>query len=78
MPAGLDIDHQTNLSGAMAVYNQHILVATGQSDWKSRIEDEDGTQPWSSVVRNLKKMLGPKGEYHSVSKGLDLPTVCSG
>lgn len=72
MPPNLEIDHKTNLNGAMAVYNQHILVSTGQSDWKSRIEDEADTGPWGSVVSNLKRMLGPKGEYYSVSIGLSL------
>ena len=61
-PAGLDIDRDRPLSGTMAPYAQHVVISTGETDWKSRIEDEDGP----NLARKLKALLGPKGSFHDV------------
>ncbi|KAI1919013.1 hypothetical protein LOZ65_004626 [Ophidiomyces ophidiicola] len=62
-PAGLDIDHEQNLHGTMASYSQHLLIATGQPDWKSRIEEDGPDQSWGILARRLKKLLGRGGKY---------------
>ena len=66
MPPDLDIDMDKKLNGTTATYSQQILISTGQSDWKSRIEAEENTAPWGSVVAKIKRMLAPKGRYHDV------------
>lgn len=73
MPPGLDIDEKRNLNGTMAAYSEHIVVSTGQADWKSRIEDEKESGPWGEVVSNMKGLLGPKGRLHDVSRHLSVP-----
>lgn len=64
LPRGLDIEREQNLSGTMAAYAEQILISTGKSDWKSRIEDEEGAH--GDVVRGLKQLLGPKGKFSDV------------
>ena len=63
----LDIDRQKDLNGTMAAYSEQIIVSTGQSDWKSKIEDEKETSSWGAAVAQIKELLGPKGRYHDVS-----------
>jgi len=46
----------------MTPYAQHIVIGTGKSDWKSRIEDEEGY----NLAQELKALLGPKGRFHDV------------
>lgn len=64
VPGGLDIERAQGLNGTVAPYQQHLLIPTGQPDWKSRIEDESDTAPWGRMVANVKALLGPKGEFH--------------
>lgn len=64
VPAGLDIEREQDLNGTVAPYQQHLLIPTGQSDWKSKIEDEGNTAAWGSLIANVKSLLGPKGEFH--------------
>ena len=66
MPAGLDIEREQSLSGTMAAYAEQILISTGKSDWKSRIEDEEGVH--GDAVRGLKGLLGPKGKFSVVGQ----------
>jgi prenyl protein peptidase len=70
MPAGLDIDRSAPLDGTMAAYSRHILVLTGQSDWKSKIEDERDTAVWGRLLAGLKKEFGRGGNYHDVSNSV--------
>lgn len=67
MPPDLDIDRTKDLNGLIAAYSQHVIVSTGQADWKSKIEDEKDTAPWGTIVAQSKAMLGPKGRFHDVS-----------
>ena len=63
MPPGLDIDQVTALHGSMAPYAEQVLISTGRTNWKSRIEDDgEGT-----LVAQLKGYLGRHGKYHDVS-----------
>ncbi len=48
----------------MAPYAKHVVISTGKSDWKSKIEDEEGP----NLARKLKALLGPKGRFHDVCK----------
>lgn len=66
-PKGLDIDYDQNLNGTMAAYSQQVLIVTGQSDWKSRIEEDGQGQGWGILARHLKKLLGRGGQYSDVS-----------
>ncbi|WPH00985.1 Hypothetical protein R9X50_00381900 [Acrodontium crateriforme] len=59
LPPNLDIEREQNINGSMASYAEQILISTGRSDWKSRIEDEDE----AVLVKRLKGLLGPKGKY---------------
>lgn len=36
----LDIERDAKLAGTAPAYDQHVVIFTGRSDWKSRIEDE--------------------------------------
>lgn len=66
MPEGLDIEKEQILNGSMAAYAEQILISTGKSDWKSRIEDEEGTH--GDAVRGLKGLLGPRGKFSDVGE----------
>ncbi|PNS14416.1 hypothetical protein CAC42_3702 [Sphaceloma murrayae] len=59
MPPGLEIDHEASLNNTIASYAENILISTGRSDWKSRIEDDDD----AVLVRELKKLIGRGGKY---------------
>ena len=61
------IDHEKTLNGTMSAHSQHLIISTGRNDWHSRIEDEgeNGTS-WGSVVGDLKRLLGRRGEFHDV------------
>jgi hypothetical protein len=63
MPEGFEIDQTKPLSGTMASYAEQVLICTGQSDWKSRIEEErDG----DNLAADLKELLGRGGLYADV------------
>ncbi|KAG6030141.1 hypothetical protein E4U40_000100 [Claviceps sp. LM458 group G5] len=57
MPNGLEIDHTSRLNGVIASYSEHVLVCTGQDDWASKIEDENGGD---NLVANLKEIILPE------------------
>ncbi|KAF2722076.1 hypothetical protein K431DRAFT_284282 [Polychaeton citri CBS 116435] len=61
MPDGLDIDQDQNINGSMVAYSSQILISTGRSDWKSKIETEQTDD--GDFVRQLRTFLGPKGKY---------------
>lgn len=67
MPEGLPIDHSRPLNATMAPYTQQVLIATGQADWSSRIEEDGVEKSWGSLVRGLKDMFGRGGKYADVS-----------
>jgi len=46
----------------MAAYAEQILISTGRSDWKSKIEDDEQ----SDFLKQLKKFLGQKGKFSDV------------
>lgn len=75
MPPDLDIDVSKTLDGSIAAYSEHIIISTGQADWKSKIEDEKEMAPWGNVVSSMKTMLGPKGRYHDVSATPDYGVI---
>jgi len=62
VPAGLEIDRESPLNGTMAAYAEQILISTGRSDWKSKIEDDEQ----SDFLKQLKKFLGQKGKFSDV------------
>jgi hypothetical protein len=47
----------------MAPYAEQVLICTGQRDWKSRIEDENGGD---NLAADLKELLGRGGIYSDV------------
>lgn len=61
-PEGLDIDRETKLNGTMPAYALQVIVSTGRTDWKSRIQDDED----SALVNQLAKLTGPKGKYFDV------------
>lgn len=61
-PVGLDIDRESKLNGTMPAYAEQVIISTGRSDWKSRIqEDQD-----SVLVNQMAKFTGPKGKFSDV------------
>jgi hypothetical protein len=61
-PEGLDIDRESKLNGTMPAYAEQVIISTGRTDWKSRIqEDQD-----SALVNQLAKFTGPKGKFSDV------------
>jgi hypothetical protein len=63
MPEGLEIDHTRPLNGTMPNYAEQVLICTGKSDWKSRIEEENGGD---NLAADLKELLGIRGPYSDV------------
>ena len=66
-PEGLDIDRETKLNGTMPAYALQVIVSTGRTDWKSRIQDDED----SALVNQLAKFTGPKGKYSDVRTHLN-------
>lgn len=64
MPEGLEIDHEAPLNGVISGYAEQVLVCTGQDDWASKIEDENGGD---NLAADLKELLGRGGVYSDVS-----------
>lgn len=60
-----EIDYEKPLT--MSAYSQHLIISTGKSDWKSRIEDErDNGTTWGQITGDLKTLLGRKGGFRQV------------
>ncbi|VTT75715.1 unnamed protein product [Fusarium fujikuroi] len=68
MPEDLPLDREGPLKGAIAGYAEHVLVCTGNADWPSRIEDDNGGD---CLAADLKELFGRGGTYsdpfHNVS-----------
>lgn len=70
----------------MAGYSQQVLISTGRSDWRSRIEEDGVDEEWGILGRGLKGLIGRGGKYSDVgipffSRARDrisLDTSCSG
>ena len=60
----LQIDRVKPLINTVPSYSRHVVVHTGRDDWASRIED-DTEAP--NLAKELKALLGPKGEFYEVS-----------
>lgn len=50
----------------MAGYSQQVLIATGQPDWRSRIEEDGVDEGWGILGRGLKGLIGRGGKYSDV------------
>ncbi|KAF4989857.1 hypothetical protein FGRMN_8858 [Fusarium graminum] len=68
IPEDLPLDREGPLKGAIAGYSEHVLVCTGNADWPSRIEDDNGGD---CLAADLKELFGRGGTYsdpfHNVS-----------
>jgi hypothetical protein len=54
------------LNGSIGTYAEQVLIATGRSDWKSRInEDEDAL-----FLRQMEGLLRRGGKYSDVRQNL--------
>ncbi|KAL9007441.1 MAG: hypothetical protein Q9173_007289, partial [Seirophora scorigena] len=60
-PQGLQIDHRKPLINTVASYNQHIVIASGENDWPSRIETDESAA--GALAKALKDMIGVKGDW---------------
>lgn len=72
MPEGLPIDHSRPLNATMAAYTQQVLIATGQADWSSRIEEDGIGESWGTFVRELKDIFGREGKYADVGHSFSI------
>lgn len=61
------------MNGTMASYAEQILVSTGRSDWKSKIEDDEQ----GVFLRQLKKFLGQSGKFSDVRIQLRIYERCA-
>ena len=61
----LEIDHVKPLRNTVPGHSKHVVVHTCRDDWASRIEDDKQTP---NIAKELKSLLGPKGEYFEVSQ----------
>lgn len=66
-PPGLEIDHEQDLNGTMAPYAQQVVIATGQGDWRSRIEEDGVDEGWGMLGRGVKGLIGRGGRFADVS-----------
>ena len=73
LPEGLTIDRDKPLNGTMAPYSEQVLICTGNRDWKSRIEEENGGD---NLAADLKELLGRGGMYSDVCLCFLLHTTC--
>ena len=64
MPSGLDIEREQNLNGSMPNYAEQVIICSGKTDWKSRIEDEEGAD--GDLIRSMKGLLGLGGKLRDV------------
>lgn len=60
----LEIDHIKPLHNTVPRHSTHVVVHTNRDDWASRIEDEK----LPNIAKELKALLGPKGEFYEVSR----------
>lgn len=58
-PSDLDIDRKAPLLNTMAAYSEQVILCTGQEDWHSNIEQEDGAT--GEFVKGLKGVIGRGG-----------------
>ncbi|KAI8984479.1 Sucrase/ferredoxin-like-domain-containing protein [Mycotypha africana] len=78
----LNFDTETRLLGSMLPYGRHVMIATAQSDWPARIEEDYGTlaanlqallannpMPWRTFVTNTSQIPSHGSEVHC---GLDV------
>jgi hypothetical protein len=63
-PADLDIDRKSPLLNTVAAYSEQVILSTGQEDWHSNIEQEDGAT--GTFVKGLKGVIGKGGEAFDV------------
>ncbi|KAI8391750.1 Sucraseferredoxin-like protein [Radiomyces spectabilis] len=80
-PGSLHIDTYSSLLGTVKSYGRHILIATGQSDWPKKIED-DATSvagaisraqaSQSSFLRNLITNTSLVTQYSTIPNACDV------
>jgi hypothetical protein len=63
-PPNLDIDRKSPLLNTVAAYSEQVILSTGQEDWHSNIEQEDGAT--GAFVKGLKGVIGKGGEAFDV------------
>jgi hypothetical protein len=56
----MEIDRHTPLGGTMPRYHAHVVVATGRSDWASKIEF-DTADPGGGLAGRLKALQSARG-----------------
>lgn len=63
LPDGVKIDRKVSLNGIMPSYAEQVVICTGKSDWKSKIEEENDSD---NLAQDLKELLGRGGKYSDV------------
>jgi prenyl protein peptidase len=61
----------------MAPYSQQVVIATGRSDWKSRIEEDGQEESWGMLTRGVKRLISRGGKYADVSNGISRELIVS-
>jgi hypothetical protein len=59
----------------MAAYSEHVILCTGQEDWHSNIEQDEGAT--GKFVRGLKGVIGKGGRGFDVCESLSFTYVLS-
>jgi hypothetical protein len=74
-PPDLEIDHKVSLLNTMAAYSEHVILCTGQEDWHSNIEQDEGAT--GKFVKGLKGVIGKGGQGFDVCESLSFTYVLS-
>lgn len=74
-PSYLEFDTESPLLGSMSPYGRHFMISTAKSDWKERIEEDEGTlaanlhallakepMPWRTFITNT-SLIPHRGEH---------------
>lgn len=60
-PSRFKIDEERQLYGKVKPVTNHVLIATGKSDWVSKVENEKG-----SLMEAFKNSSQPRGEVSAL------------
>lgn len=57
-PSKVKVENSRPLYGHIKAFNAHVLVATGQSDWREKVEQEKGSLMEAFDQTSAKSKLG--------------------
>lgn len=64
-PSKVKVEMSKPLYGNIKAFHSHVLVATGRSDWKAKVEQERGSLMEAIDQSPVKSKLGVRFTIHS-------------